>query len=52
MDVFAVIVAFRTYTNSRIKYGFRALFLVQEELTLKKLVVYIYQIATKFTKRA
>jgi hypothetical protein len=36
--VFAEIVAFRTHTNSRIKYGFRALFLSKRELTLKKFV--------------
>jgi hypothetical protein len=36
--VFSEIVAFRTQTNSRIKYGFRALFLSKQELTLKKLV--------------
>jgi hypothetical protein len=38
MTVFAENVAFRTHTNSRIKYGFRALFLVQKEFTLEKLV--------------
>jgi hypothetical protein len=38
MAVFAEIVAIRTQTNSRIKYGFRALFLSKQELTLKKLV--------------
>jgi hypothetical protein len=38
MAVFAEIVAFRTQTNPCIKYGFRALFLSKQELTLKKLV--------------
>jgi hypothetical protein len=36
MAVFAEIVAFRTQTNSRIKYGFRALFLSKKVLILKK----------------
>jgi hypothetical protein len=60
--VFAEIVAFRTHTNSHIKYWFRALFLTQKEFTLLKSVVKtikiqmpiftFYLIATKYTKRA
>jgi hypothetical protein len=50
--VFAEIVAFRTDTIFCILYGFRALFLIQKEFALKKLVVNNYLIATKVTKRA
>jgi hypothetical protein len=62
MAVFADIVAFRTNSFSRIKYGFRALFLVQKDSTLNHFVsrtvkiqlsiFTLFQIATKFTKRA